>query len=425
MRKQLQSRRIFPKWSSLFAVLTSLTVVSVVAAVFVTAQAQLTSSVTDNRSTFFRLKVNLAYKGEPQDFDIVVGCNVRQINYAYGGRTYEPGLIPTVFGRRMSDGKGLVVRPPDACQGQTTANGQVQPDLLPVVVVYENAETLDFGIAYLSEDAYESPLSVLKFGGAPIEKATRPEFDEFRRAQKNLITRSTYWTGAAGADVLKQMGIRAASKPFARMCEGYKRFRLSEELRSLVRQYWPEGHPTYWVPTFDAERAIHQSIFNDRTILKSDGEDDPGHRPWTFGDGAADLGLPTRSGGGLVSTVRGSRFAPAYYPAASGYRLDKWPSNKEDWRAHIASADKIADMDIELRGGRNKGFAYCSVRAFPDAGLNGGLSNRRVIALIDGQDVMAIRAAGGPSFIPRWVFERDNYALHFFYLSLGSTRGDV
>jgi hypothetical protein len=126
-----------------------------------------------------------------------------------------------------------------------------------------------------------------------------------------------------------------------------------------------------------------------------------------------------------VSTVRGSRFAPAYYPAASGYRLDKWPSNKEDWRAHIASADKIADMDIELRGGRNKGFAYCSVRAFPDAGLNGGLSNRRVIALIDGQDVMAIRAAGGPSFIPRWVFERDNYALHFFYLSLGSTRGDV
>lgn len=182
MRTQVQGRSLFGKLTSLFAVVTASTVIGGLIAVLATAQAQLTSSVTDNRSTYFRLKVKLAYKGEPQDFDIVVGCNVRQINYAYGGRTYEPGLIPTVFGRRMSDGKGLVVRPPDACQGQTTDNGKVQPDLLPVVVVYENAETLDFGIAYLSEDAYESPLSVLKFGGATIEKATRAEFGlpEFR-----------------------------------------------------------------------------------------------------------------------------------------------------------------------------------------------------------------------------------------------------
>ena len=131
--------------------------------------------------------MKLAYKGEPQDFNIVVGCNVREIFYKEGGSTYEAGLIPSVFGRRMNDGRGLVVRPPRACRGETTANGQVEPDLLPVIVVYDNADTLDFGIAYLSEDAYESPLSVLKFGGASIEAATRADFDKFRREQTNSL----------------------------------------------------------------------------------------------------------------------------------------------------------------------------------------------------------------------------------------------
>src|SRR5262249_39592566 len=56
-----------------------------------------TKSVEVDRSTYFRLKVKLAYKGEPQDFDIVVGCNVRQTNYKDGGRTVEVGLVPTVF----------------------------------------------------------------------------------------------------------------------------------------------------------------------------------------------------------------------------------------------------------------------------------------------------------------------------------------
>lgn len=34
-------------------------------------------SVEYDRGTFYRLKVDVAYKGEPVAFDIVVGCNVR------------------------------------------------------------------------------------------------------------------------------------------------------------------------------------------------------------------------------------------------------------------------------------------------------------------------------------------------------------
>ena len=55
-------------------------------------------SIADDQGTYYRLKVKLTYKGEPQDFDIVVGCNVRRITYKDGSGTYEAGLIPSVFG---------------------------------------------------------------------------------------------------------------------------------------------------------------------------------------------------------------------------------------------------------------------------------------------------------------------------------------
>src|SRR5262245_1146013 len=93
-----------------------------------------TKSVTNDRSRFYRVIVNLAYKGEPQAFDIVVGCNVKLTTYRDNSRTSEIGLIPQVFGRRMKDGKAVVIAPPRACNGETTANGGVQPDLRPIII---------------------------------------------------------------------------------------------------------------------------------------------------------------------------------------------------------------------------------------------------------------------------------------------------
>src|SRR5689334_9709475 len=73
-----------------------------------------------DQSRFFRLKVDFVYKGEPQRFDIVVGCRVLAANNVVAGATTrEVGLLPTVFGREMSDGAAVVVRPPDACRGET------------------------------------------------------------------------------------------------------------------------------------------------------------------------------------------------------------------------------------------------------------------------------------------------------------------
>jgi hypothetical protein len=371
-------------------------------------------SVEDDHSTYYRLKVNLAYKGEKQNFDIVVGCNVRRIYYKGNGSTYEPGLIPVLFGRRMSDGKGLVVRPPNACDGETTANGQVQPDLLPIVVVYENADALDFGTAYLSEDAYESPLSVLTFGGATIEKATKTEFDDFRRSQSNLVKRESLYKFAGGDDLLKKMNLPLVAKPLALVCETYERFRVPDGLRPLVRQHWPEGHPDYWQEdTFEHERELTHAI-----------APGTGTHVGSVPEHEADYGMPTRSGGGLVSAVRGGRFPAEYYPATSDYRADAWPADRSLWPEYIAAHDVFADIVVDFRSGQTKGFGYCSVPVGPDVP-----SKRRRIGRVDREYVFAkngARPKGSPgSEVPSWLFERDEYVLRYFFISLGSPRGDV
>jgi hypothetical protein len=47
------------------------------------------------------------------------------------------------------------------------------------------------------------------------------------------------------------------------------------------------------------------------------------------------------------------------------------------------------------------------------------------LARVDGEDAVSTRAGGGSSFIPMYILERDELAFHYFYISLGSTRGDV
>ncbi len=155
---------------------------------------------------------------------------MRRIRYKDGSGTYEAGLIPTVYGRRMSDGQALVVRPPDACNGQTTANGKVPPNFIPLMIVYDDADTLDFGIAYLSDDAYASPLSDLTFHEASIETATREEFDDFREnGSPNVVTRNTYHS-LSPREVLEKMGLREdLAGTSAGVCFAYRRFRLPEE----------------------------------------------------------------------------------------------------------------------------------------------------------------------------------------------------
>lgn len=88
-----------------------------------------TDSANIDSGTFFRLKFDVAYKGEPQHFDIVVGCNVLDLYYKDGSNTHEVGLVPTLYGQRMRDGKGLVVRPRTPAMGKPLPMATFRPTL--------------------------------------------------------------------------------------------------------------------------------------------------------------------------------------------------------------------------------------------------------------------------------------------------------
>ena len=408
------------------------------------AQSQsFTKSVEVDRSKFYRLKVKLTYKGEPQDFDIVVGCNVRQINYRNNSRTLEVGLIPSVFGRRMSDGKGLVVRPPRACSGETTANGQVPSDLLPVVVVYDDAETLAFGTAYLSEDAYESSLSVLTFGGATIENANKPEFEEFRRAQPNLVKPASYHT-PSGLPPLKERNLAPAAVPMGTGCYGYARFRLvGDELRH-ARNMWPADHPRYWRPTRPGETRALIPVSPTPPTLQTDREGAllRKYHELAFGldNEVANLGMPTRRGGGVVRGKPGGAFPVSYYPDIGGWIALPWPSDPRASAASLLRDGPRVGASIDFRGGQTRGFAYCrpvpanfptgiSFADYPDQTKTPTYNYVRMPAMdrIDGQEVVTVppRAEGFGFDAPAIIVERDEFIFFRIVIGLQSTRGDV
>lgn len=389
-------------------------------------------SVEVDDDWYYRFRVALTYQGEPQDFDIVVGCNVKQIRYADGGRTYEAGLIPALFGRRMADGRALVVRPPDACDGETTANGKVPADLLPLVVVYDDAETLGFGTAYLSEDAYDSPLSLLRFGGASIGPATRAEFAAFRSSQPNVVTPTAYhnWSGRGS---LEARGLEAVAVPMARLCHTYVRFRLSEAARAQVRALWPAERPRYWWPTDYGQLATI-----DRQQVATDHDGAPmlpmESTYWAY-DGSPDQGLATRSGDGQIRWVKGVlEYPPSFYPDGGPWGALPWPADPLA-RSHeiLAEGPRIL-TSIDFRGGATRGFAYCHNTPgrmgwlFPDDADWRVHQKRPPVVLIDGQRVADVPAGtaqfglwGGPVII----FERDEFFFRYIQFGLGSLRGEV
>jgi hypothetical protein len=387
-------------------------------------------SVQRDNSVFYRLKVKLIYKGESQNFDIVVACSVLQANYMDGGRTVEVGLTPSVFGRRMSDGKGLVVRPPRACGGETTENGAIPPDLMPVVVVYEDAETLAFGTAYLTDDAYDNSLSTLQFGGATIEQADQAAFEKFRTEQPNLVKRSSYHT-PNGPAWLKQIGVPPAPIPMGIRCYGYARFRLGETDRERAREYWPAERPHYWVPTKEQLDAIDSSRRGQPMLTDRDGAV-PVPRGLIFAQldgGLPNWGLPRRNP--VPRGKSGTKPAlPSYYPDIGGWVALPWPSDPINRAESLANDGPRVGASIDFRNGVTRGFAYClsDPRSIPTGApySDPALPEFRAYFKLPPVDLVdGINVANASIGRPFAIIERDEFIYHIFSIGLGSTRGDV
>lgn len=359
-----------------------------------------------DRGTYYRFKASFTYKSEPLDFDIVVGCNVRITTYRDNDRTVEVGIAPMAFGLKMKDGRGVVVRPPEACQGQTTENGKVPAALLPLVVTYENADQPWFGLAYASEDAYESPISELKFFGATISKATREEWQEWRRteAPKNFVTYELL--GINEKNVWDHPHWKPGYRVMSSICTGFSWVKLPESVREAIRAYWPASKPRYWYHNEEASKTFYSSgDFHGRKVLF---EGNPLREYFPI-EANFFPGLPRRKPGALIFFK--DRVAGDLYPAASDLSLDRLDAAGElpvEIKAKSRKSYADATVDPKL-----KGFAYCDVVYNVDGTppeIN--VRDRTVVSRISGEPISE-DALAWHEFGFDYAFERDEYV--FFY----------
>jgi len=358
-----------------------------------------------DRGYYYRFKANLAYKGEPLAFDIVVGCNVRITTYKDNDRTVEVGVAPMAFGLKMKDGHGVVVRPPQACRGETTENGDVPRNLLPLVVTYENAEAPWSGLAYASEDAYQSPISELKFSGATISKATFEEWQEWRRteAPKNFITYELL--GINPKNMWDAPHWKPGYRVMASGCLGASWVKLPEPTRDLARRFWPADKPVYWFPSWEMRDALWSVAVTPPNPLLFEGNRLVDYRQ-ELGSADSSPGLPRRQPGAAIFFKR--YVAGDLYPARIDRSVNLLKANGElppEIKANPQPPRIEAEARPELRG-----FAYCDDTVFNIEEVPGGFyGTPAYLSAINGEPINEKYQSWRRGL--DIVFERDEFAI--------------
>jgi hypothetical protein len=232
------------------------------------------------------------------------------------GPSVELGLVPFAFGLKMRDGRGLVVQPPTACGGETTDNGRVPPDLLPLLIIYDDAGSPTEGTGYASLDAYTRPNSDLRFRGAIISRASRAEFEEWREreAPRNIV-RPEMIPFTIGAPFVPSTW-SPGTPLFGSECRGIIRVPLPERLQEEVRQHRTNNHSRYWAPSGPAKASILTvaSSYSQRPAVLIGA-----HPISTYsGSGFGTYGLPTPGEGGMIMYRTP---AADIYPVSSDFSL--------------------------------------------------------------------------------------------------------
>ena len=133
------------------------------------------------------------------------------------------------------------------------------PDFLPITVVYDDPETLAFGIMYASDEAYANPSSVLMLPKVNVARMTRAEYDDIRRTGVRNVVRNPRNDGQFG---IKESVVQPGKKPpIGTTCEGWSRLELPSEARAILREHWPSDKPRYWRPEKrDASLALEKAL---------------------------------------------------------------------------------------------------------------------------------------------------------------------
>lgn len=366
---------------------------------------------TEDRSVFYRLLAKYQHGDEIVDFDIVVGCAVRVTRWGDGDKSYDSFRDPVAYVKATKDGGAILQMVPGACGGETTENGEVPDDFLPGAVWFDDADDLSLGIAYVTEDAYDSPLSELKFLGASIWPATRANYIAFEPiAAQNLIDprplfafqplpnpselRPHFGDSAALAKLRRELG-----------CHAILRYRLSDpEQRAYLRKFWPPSKPKFWMPSKPQLEQLNDDLGLSNDVL-IDGRPISNYFRLNHHTGK---GFPTRAQGGVFRSkhLPSDKLPPTVFPVR---RDEGIPWVTEDFPTATA-----LHRDVDQGDGAYQGFAYCygsiSGQDFQvPAYIKSDFSTR-----VDGEPIFGEATDGRPAHNRPWpFFERDEY---FYFL---------
>jgi hypothetical protein len=365
-----------------------------------TKSVEVKNAVQD-RGYYYRFKANYTYKGEPLDFDIVVGCNVRITTYKDNDRTVEVGIVPTVFGLKTKDERGVAVHLPQACNGETSENGKVPKTLLPLVVTYQSADEPWFGLAYASEDAYDSPRSELKFRGATISRATHEEWRVWHEteAKKNFITYALLGINPKNTwDFPKwKPGLRV----MASNCLSASRVRLPDAVRDVVRPFWPSDKPVYWFPDDRTRQALWRTAYEPKSPPLLEGNLLRDYYAVFVGNN----GLARREPGAEIFFNR--QVEGDVYPARTDLSINRLEPGGE-LPAAMRAKERLDYSAVEVQP-ELRGFAFCDSSVISIKNVPKWPNQYRYANRINGEQISEVLGKHGTNY--DIAFERDEYIL--------------
>ncbi len=279
--------------------------------------------ISQAKGQYFRFIGEFTYKGEPVVLDSVSACGGRLTVYKDNSHSEDIFAGPQLYGVKLPDGKALVAKAA-FCGDHWRHDSGMPPDFTPVTILFDDAETLASGYAYVSNEAYERPNSDLKLIRARLMPVTPDEAVALLKVQKPNVVRSLNIQSPSTVRDFKKLypGKRPS---IAMFCEGFFKLPVPTDVVDEVRKRWPQDHPRYWVPWDDKEYFELTQIVKNSHLYGGptvrDGIEVPG-RSW-----AEYMALGTRTDGGSIydNWDKGKGFennprrrnlyiAPPYYP---------------------------------------------------------------------------------------------------------------
>ena len=395
--------------------------------------------ISQAKGNFFRLVAEYTYKGEPVTLDFVNTCGGRLTVYKDNSRSEDIFAGPQLYGVKLPDGKALVAKGSYCGYGNRKDAGW-PPDLMPFVVLFDDAETLASGYAFVSNEAYERPHSDLKLIKARIMPVTPDEAVALLKVQKPNVVRSlniqSPWT------VTDDKKINPGKRhTIARICEGFFKLPVPKDVVDEVRKHWPEDHPRYWAPSDDKEYFELTQIVKNSHLYGGptvrDGIEVLG-RSWTdymLG------GVPVRTDGGSAGDNwdvgqgfennprrRNLRVAPPFYPLL-GVGDEKFlnPTN-------IFKTDEFR-YKIETENDEKRGQLYC---AGADKNFDGapiyqqisicearfGNDEERFSVVSHGENKLSPSICNSKFSVARVIYERDQFIWMSVWDTVASNLGE-